>query len=197
MCILLFSKISMKIILLFFTLLLTLAWAYTSWYWYTCNIKGFCDGETFSLNTDQRVEEAKAKLLPDRVVTSETVSENTLWQSSDELPRVIIDDTAQEEDSSDSSTDIIPLAICKTPLVWPIEFGKNNNIRQVKILEEFLLSRGEDITADGKYDQKDFEAVKRFQLEYKEEILEPWGITEPTGFVFRTTVKQMNEIACR
>lgn len=141
------------------------------------------------------MQEAKAKLLPETVTRAETISENAVIENeqervAEELPRVIIDD-------SEDYTPTTPLAICETPLVWPIEFGKNNNIGQVELLEEFLLSRGEEITADGKYDQQDFEAVKRFQLEYKEEILDPWGVTEPTGFVFRTTVKQINEIACQ
>jgi len=40
----------MKIISIFFTLILTIAWGYTSWYWYTCNVKWFCT-DTIAANT--------------------------------------------------------------------------------------------------------------------------------------------------
>lgn len=33
----------MKKIPFLLVLILTLAWGYTSWYWYTCNIKSLCD----------------------------------------------------------------------------------------------------------------------------------------------------------
>ncbi|MDA9129296.1 hypothetical protein N9J72_02360 [Candidatus Gracilibacteria bacterium] len=212
----------MKFILVLFTLLLTLAWAYTSWYWYTCNIKGFCDITSFSFSSDSRVEDAKDILLPEREpVTQERISqqelidENTEELSTD-LPRVIVqnEEIQETEEKEDSSVQIIadevtvvqveetPVntigedSICETPLVGPIEFGKNNDTGEVELLESFLISQGEDLEIDGRYSQDDFEAVKRFQLEYKAEILDPWGITEPTGFVFRTTVNKINEIAC-
>jgi len=47
------------------------------------------------------------------------------------------------------------------------------------------------------FNASDANIVKEFQLEYKAEILDPWGISNPTGYVGRTTVQQINEIACK
>lgn len=192
----------MRIILIFLTLLLTAAWLYTSWYWYTCNIKGFCDRNINA--TDLAVEQAKKKLISwNDINQAPPVDGSTNETVSDELPRVIIEETPEPEENipvEKPSQSIDPDSIdslCESPLVGPIEFGKNNDVQEVERLEKFLISRWENLEIDGNYGQKDFEAVKRFQTEYKEEILDPWGVTAPTGFVFRTTVKKINEIACK
>lgn len=198
-------------LLILITLLLTAGWAYTSWYWYTCNIKGFCDG--IAVTNDQRLVEAKAKLITGNDVTQPVTKEVILEKKEEvvviesetpntELPRVLIDDGAEEDsvevdEQNEWSVSWGALSICETPLVWPIEFWKNNDTQQVELLEEFLISRWEDLSIDGNYGQADFEAVKNFQKEFKAEILDPWGVTEPTWFVFRTTVKKINEIACQ
>ncbi|MBI5645121.1 hypothetical protein HY970_03415, partial [Candidatus Kaiserbacteria bacterium] len=39
-------------------------------------------------------------------------------------------------------------------------------------------------------------AVKAFQLKYAADILTPWGITEPTGYVYKTTLWKINMIYC-
>jgi hypothetical protein len=39
-------------------------------------------------------------------------------------------------------------------------------------------------------------AVKDFQLKHRSEILDPWGLSEPTGQVYYTTKKTINEIYC-
>ncbi len=38
-------------------------------------------------------------------------------------------------------------------------------------------------------------AIRDFQAAYADEILKPWGITEPTGFWFKTTRAKENELA--
>lgn len=144
--------------------------------------------------------------MPERVAPVQEISQVTssiLGESSEtnRAENVIVESEIEAESNAIVVPEITqtPTAesTCDTPLTWPIEFGKNNNIDEVKILEKFLISQWEDLEIDGTYKQEDFEAVKRFQLKYKSEILDPWGVTEPTGFVFRTTVKKINEIACR
>lgn len=97
----------------------------------------------------------------------------------------------------EEKNNIEAVGICETPLVWPIGIWASNNTEEVKLLEEFLINRWENLSVDGVYGNDDFEAVKRFQLEYREQILDPWDIQNPTGYVFRTTVKTINEIACK
>ena len=62
---------------------------------------------------------------------------------------------------------------------------------------------GEDLWVDGFFGIETREAVERFQLEYKEEVLRPWveaGIHNdeniPTGYVFETTRRWINLIMC-
>lgn len=97
----------------------------------------------------------------------------------------------QEEDDSFET-----LSLCENPLVWPIWFWAENPKSEVEKLERFLLARGENIESNGIYEQLEFDAIKKFQAEYRKEVLDPWGITEPTGYIGKTTVKKINEIAC-
>ena len=114
------------------------------------------------------------------------------------LEQELVENDSQWEGLNQQNQELETVAtLCDEPIIWPIEFGKNNDIGQVKRLEKYLITeRWENLTIDGTYDQADFEAVKRFQLEFKEDILDPWGLTAPTWFVFRTTVQKINETAC-
>ncbi|PCI29559.1 hypothetical protein COB55_01930 [Candidatus Wolfebacteria bacterium] len=60
-------------------------------------------------------------------------------------------------------------------------------------LQEF---EGADVEITGIYDEKTTFAVAHFQTKYAEDILTPWGITEPTGYAYITTTRKINEIAC-
>ncbi len=85
-----------------------------------------------------------------------------------------------------------------------LRYGDENNPEEVKKLQIFLNEHmGEDLWVDGYFGIETFEAVERFQLEYKEEILSPWveaGIHSsediPTGYVFETTRRWINMIMC-
>ena len=37
---------------------------------------------------------------------------------------------------------------------------------------------------------------KRFQIKHRTSILDPWDETEPTGYVYRTTLKEINKVYC-
>lgn len=72
-----------------------------------------------------------------------------------------------------------------------------NNTAQVIKLQEFLNKHGFgalDITGIFGLDTET--AVKNFQQQYADEILTPWGLSEPTGLVYITTLRQINLIEC-
>ncbi len=79
-----------------------------------------------------------------------------------------------------------------------LRMGDNNDIGQVKELQEFFKnSEGfSEIKVTGVFGQATYNAVVSFQKKYKKEILTPWGITNPTGYVYYTTQKKINEISC-
>ncbi len=87
---------------------------------------------------------------------------------------------------------------CDTYLTAFIKSGQKNDPDQVKRLQGILKSfEGADLEESGSYDSKTLGAVKGFQGKYASEILAPWGIKEPTGFVYLTTRKKMNEVYCK
>jgi hypothetical protein len=75
----------------------------------------------------------------------------------------------------------------------------NNNPVEVLKLQYFLRSiEGfSNLEATGVFDQATFDAVSAFQIRYFGDILEPWGHTTSTGFVYILTKKKVNEIFCR
>ncbi|MCK5096060.1 MAG: PKD domain-containing protein [Candidatus Pacebacteria bacterium] len=78
-----------------------------------------------------------------------------------------------------------------------IQLGAANNPVEVEKLERFLNEyEGESLAVNGLYEQADFEAVERFQIKYRESILDPWNHDAATGYVYITTKKKINEIYC-
>lgn len=78
--------------------------------------------------------------------------------------------------------------------VWP---NKNNDAEAVRKLQKFLIRyEGADIAVTGSYNQATRQAVRDFQQKYADAVLQPWGITQATGNVYRTTVRKINDIAC-
>jgi len=77
--------------------------------------------------------------------------------------------------------------------------GKSNSPTEVIKLQTFLKDKEgfSELMISGSFDQATHEAVLVFQKKYKEDILEPWGISEPTGYVYITTTKKINEISCQ
>lgn len=87
---------------------------------------------------------------------------------------------------------------CFPYLTKYIKYQAINDPEEVKKLQLFLNEfEGEKLNITGIYDRETLEAVKRFQRKYAPEILWPWKITIPTGNVFQTTLKKINEIYCR
>ena len=72
-----------------------------------------------------------------------------------------------------------------------------NSPDQVTKLQEFLNKHGfGSFVPTGFFGPLTFNAVKAFQAEYAEQILFPWNITEPTGLVYLTTIRQINLLEC-
>jgi hypothetical protein len=68
---------------------------------------------------------------------------------------------------------------------------------EVTKLQEFLnkfIDAG--LAISGNYDASTASAVKVFQTKYANDILAPWGVTEPSGIVSFTTIKKLNELSC-
>jgi len=79
-----------------------------------------------------------------------------------------------------------------------LKIGADNDPKEVLKLQAFLRDYEgfTSVNTTGVFDQATFEAVSAFQIRYASEILAPWGITSPTGFVYYTTQKKINEIHC-
>jgi len=86
---------------------------------------------------------------------------------------------------------------CREYLTQHIKLGATNDSDQVRKLEDFLVKyEGAIIVPDGTYSKSDEHAVKKFQEKYRDDVLTPWGMNEPTGFVYRTTRNKVNELYC-
>ncbi len=72
-----------------------------------------------------------------------------------------------------------------------------NDLVEMLKLKSFLnIFEKENLALDGDFDQATFDAVSRFQNKYFTDVLAPWGHDAPTGFVYITTKKKINEIYC-
>ncbi len=72
----------------------------------------------------------------------------------------------------------------------------NDNTQMVKLQDFLRDSEGASVASTGVFDETTVLAVKEFQEKYASEVLTPWGISVPTGFVYVTTKNKINEIAC-
>ncbi|MDP2950867.1 MAG: DUF5011 domain-containing protein, partial [bacterium] len=79
-----------------------------------------------------------------------------------------------------------------------LKIGQANNPVEVRKLQTFLnLFNGANLPVDGFFDQATFRAVEKFQAEYQHDVLLPWGGIDPTGYVYITTKKKVNELYCQ
>ena len=75
--------------------------------------------------------------------------------------------------------------------------SKQNDIENVKRMQIFFrddLNYKNKVT--GFYGSETFSLVKKFQLEYAEDVLKPWKLKKGTGWVYITTKKKINDIYC-
>ena len=73
-----------------------------------------------------------------------------------------------------------------------------NDTAEVTALQNFLnsINSSSTIAVTGNFDADTVDAVKAFQLAHVNDIMKPWGVVTPTGQVYITTLKKINEIAC-
>jgi hypothetical protein len=75
--------------------------------------------------------------------------------------------------------------------------GQHNDPAEVTKLQTFLngeMSSGLSVT--GFFGLSTESAVKAFQTKYAADILNPWGLTQPTGYVYKFTLWKINGIIC-
>jgi hypothetical protein len=92
---------------------------------------------------------------------------------------------------------------CSEHITSYIKFGQANNSADVSRLQTFLNEfLKTNLVVSGEYDQATFDAVKKLQDTYSNEILKPWvdaGLMKSavsTGYVYKTTRWFINNIKC-
>lgn len=99
-----------------------------------------------------------------------------------------------------ASTSTVPgnAAMCSDVLLTQyMRRGRANNPEQVRLLQTFLNGElNSNLPVTGFFGLLTENAVKAFQTKHAADILTPWGLTEPTGFVYKTTLRRINLIHC-
>lgn len=86
---------------------------------------------------------------------------------------------------------------CPMYLTGYIKYGAANDAGEVAKLQVFLNQfEGATLNVSGTYDAPTLAAVNAFQRKYASDILTPWGMQGPSGYVYYTTQKQINTIYC-
>jgi peptidoglycan hydrolase-like protein with peptidoglycan-binding domain len=109
-------------------------------------------------------------------------------------PSVTGDYTSTTSSVISSSSPIISVSTCKTRVTFtaPIDITLSNNKSDVEKLERFLNEyENEKLPINGVYELRDVEAVKRWQEKYKNLILDPMRLKEPTGTVYTLSQRQI------
>jgi hypothetical protein len=84
-----------------------------------------------------------------------------------------------------------------TFLMSYMKLGWKNDPTEVSKLQAYLKNNEKlNVDVNGTYDTKTFEAVKAFQAKYLEITMGPWGVSTPSGMVYITTLKKINQLAC-
>lgn len=78
-----------------------------------------------------------------------------------------------------------------------MNYNQTNDQEEVRRLQTFLQEyESSPVPISGFFDESTLAAVKDFQTQYRDTVLAPWGLTEPTGYVYYTTQKTINELHC-
>lgn len=87
---------------------------------------------------------------------------------------------------------------CSVPVITEYMNTVNNPSRfeVLKLQLALNIFEGYAIPYTGIYDEATVAAVKRYQLQYQDQILKPWNLLAPTGYVYLTTRKHINERFC-
>jgi len=108
-----------------------------------------------------------------------------------------IQPTIEKESVTTNNNEAVPATICTPYLTENIRLGQANNPTEVNKLITFLNEKeGQSLAVDGMYDADDEAAVKQFQVKYRTAVLDIWGLSEPTGYVYITTRNKINSFYC-
>lgn len=79
-----------------------------------------------------------------------------------------------------------------------MRMGQANDTMEVIRLQAFLkaVEKFDYVEVNGVFDAATDLAVREFQLRYASEVLYPWGISQPTGYVYKLTQAKINQILC-
>jgi len=77
-------------------------------------------------------------------------------------------------------------------------FGSKNDPSEVKKLQQFLDNQmNAGLPVNGIFGSQTDQAVRNFQQKYAADVLTPWGLSAPTGFVYLTTQRWVNLLYCQ
>lgn len=86
---------------------------------------------------------------------------------------------------------------CEPHLTSYLRYGVDNDKEQVYRLQTFFNNfTTYQVPLNSVFDATTEQAVRDFQEEYASEILEPWNLESPSGYVYYTTKKKINELYC-
>lgn len=161
-----------------------------------------------SVETGEELLEITTGLCPGSEGSDSESDERRRWSFSnifnlgrdDESSRtgsVVVDEVSTDGVSENTSFGQGESLTCDPYIESYIRYGSDNNSEDVRKLEEFLNEKqGENLIVDGLYGLEDVEAVKRFQEKYKSAVLDVWGVENPTGYVYKTTLLKINSFYC-
>ena len=86
---------------------------------------------------------------------------------------------------------------CSVYITSYMKMGSGNSESDVKKLQTFLnKSVGSTLPITGYFGPLTKAAVEAFQTKYASDVLTPWGLTAPTGYVYKTTLREINLLNC-
>ena len=84
-----------------------------------------------------------------------------------------------------------------------MRMGMHNDASEVKKLQQFLDTQiGANLPLSGFFGPLTDAAVRKFQLQYSGDVLNPWlayglpSATSSTGYVYKTTQREINNLYC-
>lgn len=88
-------------------------------------------------------------------------------------------------------------SVCTPYLTQHLKIGADNDQFEVAKLQAFLkVFTDHTVPLNGQFDLATDRAVRQFQSDHQDTILAPWGLASPTGYVYYTTQKKINELYC-
>lgn len=87
---------------------------------------------------------------------------------------------------------------CRAHITQYLKKGVNNDPAEVSKLQSFLVDQEgfTDVQVTGIFDNTTDVAVRMFQEKHSGIVLSPWAMKKGTGYVYRTTTKQINDLYC-